>query len=168
MRHPPRNIPNGIVPGHVHIVRLAVQHDLGPTVVEIFGGNACVIGGEAQLVQHPVIGQRIAVADAAMQRQRAVGRIIIVFKRARVILCVIICDPRGQTVVQQQTLVNIRQAVVAFDSIHQLRHRIHTGVIFCTVFHRVACLVIAIIHILCACVVGAVIIKNRRKSQKPR
>ena len=81
-------------------------------MVEIRGGS--IIGRETELVEQPVVRERIAVADAQMVHQRSIGAedIVIVCHvsgiiHIRFILIHIIGSPRGKAIVQQQALLPV-------------------------------------------------------------
>ena len=67
------------------------------------------------------------MANADLQRKRAVGAVGFVGDRIVVVIYNIIAAPRRQTVVHQNTLLRIGQLGVAFDPVKDLRHGILAG-----------------------------------------
>ena len=114
---------DGIVKGHVHIVPFAVQLHLAPAVVAGLGAGGDVIVFDAEQIEHPAVGHRVALANRNVRHKRAVGVVGIRGNGVRRKIVVIICDQRRQTVVQQQAFVIVAQIFVVLDAVHQLEDR---------------------------------------------
>ena len=76
-----------------------------------------IVGRETKLVEQPVIGEGVAVADAHMQRKRTVGGIVVVPQCAVGKTHCVIARPRGKPVVQDQTLFPVGKIAVVLDAV---------------------------------------------------